>query len=244
MLHTMTMAIHWQPELRGISAVLIAAGVLCGSVYLLLGTNLGARLGMLVALAGLMGWMVIMGSIWWVYGIGLRGKDPTWKEREVIVGELKNSRFEFARSLDTWKKLADDDPSRGQAQASSDDILVNQAKALKSGQYLTIDVYEIGGHTWPDWFFNFKHDPKYAIVNVQPVVPQNTEPGKAPPTPVADKSQPAYHVLMERDLGNRRRPAALITLGSLAIFAALASMLHSRDKKVWEARGLPTSSKA
>ena len=39
-------------------------------------------------------------------------------------------------------------------------------------------------------------------------------------------------------------PAALITLGSLAIFAALASMLHSRDKKVWEARGLPTSSKA
>ena len=49
-----------------------------GSVYLILATNLGARLGFLVALTGLAGWMFLMGIMWAIYGIGLRGKDPTW----------------------------------------------------------------------------------------------------------------------------------------------------------------------
>ena len=43
----------WSPFIRGILVVLIGVGVLCGSVYLLLATNLGARLGFLVAMAGL-----------------------------------------------------------------------------------------------------------------------------------------------------------------------------------------------
>ena len=41
------LAIGWEPELRGIIIVIIAVGTLCGSVYLILGTNLGARLGFL-----------------------------------------------------------------------------------------------------------------------------------------------------------------------------------------------------
>jgi hypothetical protein len=65
---------------------------------------------------------------------------------------------------------------------------------------------------------------------VQPVVKQNTEPGKAPPAPVADTSQPPRFVLMERDLGNRRRPAALIFFGSTLVFLMLCWMLHRREK--------------
>ena len=44
------LAIGWKPELRGILIVIIAVVVLCGSIYLILATNLGARLGFLVAL--------------------------------------------------------------------------------------------------------------------------------------------------------------------------------------------------
>ena len=43
------LAISWQPEIRGISVVLISVVVLCGSVYFILSTNLGSRLGFLVA---------------------------------------------------------------------------------------------------------------------------------------------------------------------------------------------------
>ena len=56
------LAINWEPELRGILTVIIAVAMLCGSMYLVLGTNLGARLGFLVALTGLAGWMALMGG--------------------------------------------------------------------------------------------------------------------------------------------------------------------------------------
>ena len=73
------LAIGWQPEIRGHHRRPHRASlVLCGSVYLILSTNLGSRLGFLVALAGLFGWLMMMGIIWWVYGIGLKGKDPSW----------------------------------------------------------------------------------------------------------------------------------------------------------------------
>ncbi len=55
------LAVNWEWELRGTLIVIISVGVLCGSLYLILGTNLGARLGFLVALAGLAGWMFLMG---------------------------------------------------------------------------------------------------------------------------------------------------------------------------------------
>ena len=42
----------WNPGIRGILVVAVGVAVLMGSVYLLLATNPGARLGMLVALAG------------------------------------------------------------------------------------------------------------------------------------------------------------------------------------------------
>ena len=49
--------------------------VLWAACYLILGTNLGARLGFLVAFAALAGWMFLMGAIWWSYGKGLLGPD-------------------------------------------------------------------------------------------------------------------------------------------------------------------------
>ena len=73
------LAINWEPEIRGLLITVIAVALFCGSIYLLLATNLGARLGFLVALTGLMGWMTLMGIMWMIYGIGLKGPDPSWK---------------------------------------------------------------------------------------------------------------------------------------------------------------------
>ncbi|MEY4796366.1 MAG: hypothetical protein RLZZ105_792, partial [Actinomycetota bacterium] len=73
------LAVSWEPQLRGYVIVAIAVGVLIGGTYLVVGTNLGARLGFLVVLAGLFGWMATMGAIWWTYGIGLKGREPTWE---------------------------------------------------------------------------------------------------------------------------------------------------------------------
>jgi len=251
----LTLAVTWDPFIRGIVVVLIGVGVLCGSIYLLLLTNLGARLGFLVAMAGLFGWLALMGAVWVVYGIGLKGKDPSWHPVAVInapaalstnpiIGGDGFVQSTETHSVDGWRKLAEDDPERGQAVAASDDILQNQAQVFKAGEYLTVAVYDKGGSRFPiigDFdLFAFFHRPHYALVQVQPVVKQNTEPGKAPPTPVADTSQPPRYVLMERDLGNRRRPAAMIFIGSTAIFLILCLVLHRREKLVAANRSATT----
>jgi len=72
------LAIAWEPEIRGLLTVVIAVVILMGSIYLILATNMGARLAFLVTLTALFGWMMLMGISWLIYGIGLRGPDPTW----------------------------------------------------------------------------------------------------------------------------------------------------------------------
>ena len=68
--------------------VLSAVGLFCGSTYLLLGTNLGARLGFLVAAAGLTGFLVLLTTLWWTSGnSGIdppHGNSPSWKVVDVV----------------------------------------------------------------------------------------------------------------------------------------------------------------
>jgi hypothetical protein len=231
-------AISWEPEIRGITIVAIAVATFCGTIYLVLATDLGARLGLLVALAGLAGWMALMGGIWWIYGIGLRGSDPTWQVEEIVFGDIRQSTLEEAHDLvepesSSWRRLPDDDPGRGQTATAADEALLNGTGGrFTAGGYITVAVYDKGGETYPDWFFNFFHEPHYAVVEVQPTIKQATEPGKAPPPPQADPSQPPVYVVLIRDLGDRRVPAALITLSSTAIFLVLCDILHRREKIV------------
>lgn len=257
-MHHVVLAFGFDPEIRGILVVLTAVAILMGSVYLVLGTNLGARLGFLVALAGLFGWMSIMSLIWLVYGIGLKGRDPSWQPKDVVVGAtFQNAVTPVVKSVPAtagtddkvadpvaagWKLLPEDDPGRGQAIAAADDTIVNKAKIFKAAaadgpEYLPIAVYDKGGKRYPKIsdavdFTAFFHEPHYVIVEVKPTVKTKTEPGKAPPTPVVDTSQPARYIVLERDLGSRRQPSFFIMLGSSLIFTLLCLTLHRRDKYV------------
>ena len=68
------------------------------------------------------------------------------------------------------------------------------------------------------------------------MVDQPRLPGQPPPRPIVDESKPVISVIMVRDLGNLRLKPALVTLGSLFIFAALCLFLHERDKLAWRQR--------
>lgn len=76
-------AIAFDPEIRGILVVLVGTVVLVGSVYAIIATNSGMRAGFLIAGAGLFGWMFLMGLIWWMYGIGFKGRDAAWMPEEI-----------------------------------------------------------------------------------------------------------------------------------------------------------------
>jgi hypothetical protein len=73
-------------------------------------------------------------------------------------------------------------------------------------------------------------------VQFQPSVPQEAVAGQAPPVPEADPNAQVVSVVLVRDIGQRRLPAALLTIGSGLIFGLLCAMLHTRDRRVAEHR--------
>jgi len=100
-------SIAWNPEIRNILSLLVGVGVLCGSVYLVLATNLGARLGLMIALAGLLGWLTTMGVMWWIYGIGMKGQASHWQVVEINTGDLTASGVKVAQTLPEPSDLPD-----------------------------------------------------------------------------------------------------------------------------------------
>lgn len=107
MSHVLLSAITWDPGIRGVLVVLTGVVVLCGSVFLLLATNTGVRLGFLLALTGLFGWMTIMGITWSMYGIGYKGPAPTWKVLDVNEGNIADTPVAIARTLPEPNQLPD-----------------------------------------------------------------------------------------------------------------------------------------
>jgi hypothetical protein len=259
------LAVSWEPEIRGLLTVLIGFVVLCGSIYLILATNMGARLGFIVALTGLAGWMALMGLVWWIYGIGLRGPEPSWApvEGSTVIqdadalytsGVLENpvdltGVETYAEQADVvleafvdegWDIVAESEPAFGQA-ASAAGVFIEEEEAFDAGEYQVTNVVETGGDRYPKInetldFFAFFHEPHYSVAEVAALEPLRTEPGRAPTAPQIDQSRQRQYVYMVRDLGARRQPAAAITIGSTIVFLALCFMLHRRDRYVAQNR--------
>jgi hypothetical protein len=261
MLHSL-LAINWEFELRGTLTVIIGVCVWMGSVYLILATNMGARLGFLVAFAAWAGWMALMGGVWWMYGIGLKGDAPTWKAvaGSTVIQEVQllhqagvvdrplaitsadpsvEASNELASELDSegWRTLGESAPEFGQA-ASSASVFLEEEGALSPGEYKVTNVFEIGGEAYPKPLGDeldqiaFWHHPYFTLVEVAPFAPIRVEPGRAPTPPEIDTTQQRQYVYMIRDLGSLREPAAYICIGSTIVFLCLCWLLHRRDKYV------------
>jgi hypothetical protein len=371
--------ISWEPEIRGALVVLIGSAVLFGSVWLILATNIGSRVGTLTALASFFGWLVIMGLVWWIYGGNvLRGEDPAWVPEEGVFGPLDDAvtgnvsdlsvatlppapvlvneicpglvdatvelqrdrvvennlnltldsyysapqgsafcqneqigellavdtetleedmraaneafgpddpRFLAGTALDNAIDGAIDDEVRKVAQLTLSSLftvspelveaadadgsldlvgwnLVSNAEAGEAqataavfltddfnaspfqapSDFIVRDTFQQGGKpkrasdsTW-DRVRNevrntvvFWHPENTTVVQVVGTLDKPTIEGQAPPFPEVDPSAEIVSVVMVRDLGSRRLPAALITIGSLIIFIVLCWMLHIRD---------------
>ena len=231
-------------------------------MYLVLATNLGARLGFLVALAGLAGWMALMGFIWMIYGIGLKGQDPTWhavegrtvlqdsqalhpgrsarwhrrdpRRRHVRRGGRRRRRRVRAKRAGCCI-----DPSEsafGQASAAAATFLEEEG-AFAAGEFQAQRIFDIGGERYPKLgesidFLAFFHKPHYVVVEVAALEQARAEPGRAAPPPQIDETRQRQYVYMIRDLGTRRQPATVLAIGGTLIFLSLCWILHRRDTTV------------
>jgi hypothetical protein len=240
---SLVLALTWNPQVRGGLYVLLAVIVLCGSGFLILSTNLGGRLGFQASAAGLMGFLVIIGATWWVYGIGPQGEAPTWVSRFTVQGELGQTGGEILDGFPReWEELDLADPAVADALPVSDGVLTGGGEGdgifESPADYLPVAALEKGGETYgPFGVFNFRplnlfHKAHYLIIQVKPVVPQEAIPGAAPPRPRVDENATPTAVVMVRDLGSLRLNPAVFTIASSLLFGLLVYQLHTRDKEL------------
>lgn len=248
-------ALAWEPEIRGMLAVAIGFVVWCGSVYLLVATNSGARTGLLIALAGLFGWCGIMGLVWWAYGIGWVGEEPSWEAVEVNYEDLAMADTDAVANnpnLEGWDEIPDGTPDYGELQAAALEALTqgNPPPFDDQGEIFIHEMRETGGKPEPDSEANIDrvtnriantlrvtHPTRYAVVFAQQTVDTGElAPGAAPPPPEPDPEAPMVALIVVRDLGNLRFTPAAFTFASFVLFGITANVLHRRDKAEAENR--------
>ena len=155
--------------------------------------------------------------------------------------------------LDGWEIMTTGEAGEAQSTAGAAILEQDGFEFDAQSEFKFLDAFRIGGKPRLDrnidldctfcgdnlrrgwhWISNsarILNPPEYAIVQLQAIDEQAliVEEGQAPPFPTVDEDAPIVSVVMIRDLGNLRFPPAMVTLGSLLIFTALAYMLHLRD---------------
>ena len=152
--------LKWAPTIRGILFPGIMFVILCGSTYVILATNIGNRLGFLLANAAFWGWMCLMTIIWMMYGIGLKGSDPSWKGIEAItdpksaqLGKIAQLPAKAGATVKGWSEVKEGTNTAGDASAALGSFLKAKVAAGGAGvfpatggeRYKTLAIYETGG---------------------------------------------------------------------------------------------------
>jgi hypothetical protein len=97
--------IAWDPTIAGALVVATGVATFMGSIWLILSTNTGIRVGTLISFAAFFGWMTILAVTWWMYGSGWKGESPSWQVIDINVGDLGQSALLEARLLPNLEDL-------------------------------------------------------------------------------------------------------------------------------------------
>ena len=312
---TLFAGLSWDPAIKGILVVTIAVAILMGSIYLIVATNTGARLGMLISLASLFGWLSIMTLFWWIQppGIGPSGKLPSWKVEEIFIHDANSPPAQLQQLNDlpdpsqiiTAAEIIEANPDiagdfvtkpenttlsdvaalapdsnpqlgsqlvpqpdelggwhvistsqAGEGQAAADAALVAAGLFPDATGYKKLNAFQLGQdkdalkqqcdltnsaglipsdplcRAWQRirGTFDLFHEPRYQVIQVQPVIAQVPEEGQPPPIPIIDESQPVISVVLLRDEGSLRAKPAYFFVICFSLFIIFTLMLHYRDK--------------
>jgi hypothetical protein len=246
----------WYPTILGILVVVFAVLLFCGSVYLLLATNLGARLGFLVAFTGLMGFMVILTSLWVTTKSPLntlKGRIPAWEAVELVTDPTESD-LDVVRSIEekgrkvgaieaaNVKAAVDEELVQIQALPSEGEAGVEHAAEQKFAKfsivtdYLVTNTYETGGSKPNPLDLELTHTPLYAVAQFCEVTKPETTFGLAPPEPECnDNSDNNGFLILERDLGSLRIPPIVAWVSAVLMFCLGLLALHWRERDEQEA---------
>ncbi|MGH9004167.1 MAG: hypothetical protein ACRDYV_13665, partial [Acidimicrobiia bacterium] len=137
-------------QLKGYGVAVFSVGLFCGSVYLLLATDLGGRLGFMVSFSGLTGFLMMLALIWFTNFTplnALHGPPPTWKVREVVE-DPKDAKIPNVHEIeDKGVKLSE--AEQGEIKASVDSAVTAENSPFltygTTADYVVVEAERIGG---------------------------------------------------------------------------------------------------
>ena len=223
-------------EIRGYLIVVFSVGLFCGSVYLLLATDIGSRMGFMVSFASLTGFLAMLGLIWFTNLTplnALHGPPPHWVVEEV-VDDLGQAKQEKVRDIKA-QGVELDAAAQGEVKATVDSALTAEEGEFQeftsATQYVVIDAEKIGGGS----LAFFRHRPLFAVMHIQGAKVVDPLPGAAPPPPSADPAKPAKYVVLRRDLGALRQPPVVMTVAFSILFALSLYVMHNMERSAQKA---------
>ena len=244
----------WYPTIQGILVVVAGIGLFCGSIYVLLGTNLGARLGFLVAWTGLFGFLVLLSALWMTTSNPLntfKGTVPGWEAKQTVSDPAK---AKIPAVHDIVKHGTAVDPTEAaNVKAPVDAALVTKVATPTAPvtpadnkyamfdivtDYKIVNTYEVGGSKPNPLLLQFHHVPKYAAAEFCAVKKPNIPFGVKPPPPECDPtSSKKGFMILERNLGTLRQPPIFSFIAFLLLFGLGLLALHwwEKDKLALEA---------
>ena len=162
-------------------------------------------------------------------------------------GIIEDARADGILDFNGWNLLSSS--AAGEAIATADAFLVsNSATPFYGGSsddFFVLDTFQKGGkpkrgsdgigdRVWNEIRNTvvFWHPTNTVVVSVAPTLDKELIPGEAPPFSEIDAEGQLVNVVMVRNLGTLRLPAAFTTIGSALAFIGLCYMLHLRDKEL------------
>jgi hypothetical protein len=232
----------WNPTILGFLVVLSAIGLFCGSVYLLLATNLGARLGFLVAAACLTGFLTLLALLWMTTSTpntSPHGRAAEWHVVEVVDApadaELAGVRdIEAQGAAVSEEDLALLRPAIDAALVRVQPVAGEEPHDQEFAQFesstaFLVDVEEqpIGAFITGGESRNlFWHEPEVAVVAFCPA----REGVAIGAPPQCDPLAPVQYAVLEHDLGTLRQPTFMYFAMFLVLFVLSLVGLHWHEK--------------
>jgi hypothetical protein len=238
----------WYPTILGVLVVLAAIGLFMGSIYLLLGTNLGARLGFLVTFTCLMGFLLILSILWLTTASPLespKGRVASWSVVE-NVPDITKAQTEAVRDIATKQNKASQIDASN-VLASVDAALITKvqtptvvvtpndnrfAKFQDVTQFMVLETYTIGGSNPQFWKGQVNHSQKYAVVEYCKTADQAQTFGlpPLPPECASGADEQRGFVVAKFDYGTLRLPPFLVIVITGILFGLGLLALHWREK--------------
>jgi hypothetical protein len=218
-------------QLRGYAIVFFSVTLFCGSIYLLLSTDVGSRMGFLISFASLTGFLAMLGLIWFTNLTplnALHGPPPHWKVLEAVDNPTQ-AKTEEAQAIEE-KGEPLEAAAQGEIKATVDSAVTAEGGEFKlfssSSDYVVVAAEKIGGGS----LSFFRHRPLFAVMAIQEAKKVDVLPGGAPPPPSANPAKGVKYLVLERDLGALRQPPIVMTIAFSILFALSLYVMHNMER--------------